>query len=67
MYKKVLVPLDGSKLAECALPHAEEIASKCGAEVMLVSVTERIQGYRPIKDYSSSLGEQLLIKYEGYK
>jgi nucleotide-binding universal stress UspA family protein len=26
MYKKILVPLDGSKLAECALPHAEEIA-----------------------------------------
>jgi nucleotide-binding universal stress UspA family protein len=47
MYKKILVPLDGSKLAECALPHAEELAKSCDtAEVILVSVTERVQGYR---------------------
>lgn len=26
MYKKVLVPLDGSKVAETALPHARELA-----------------------------------------
>ena len=26
MYKKVLVPLDGSKLAECVLPHVERLA-----------------------------------------
>ena len=29
MYKRILVPLDGSKLAECALPHAEELAKNC--------------------------------------
>jgi nucleotide-binding universal stress UspA family protein len=47
MYKKILVPLDGSKLAECALPHAEELARGCGTEeIILVSVTERVQGYR---------------------
>jgi len=46
MYKKILVPLDGSKLAECALPHAEELAKGSEtAEIMLVSVTERVQGY----------------------
>ncbi|MFW6102253.1 MAG: universal stress protein [Chloroflexota bacterium] len=45
MYKKILVPLDGSKLAECALPHAEELAKGCGTEeVMLISVTEQVQG-----------------------
>jgi nucleotide-binding universal stress UspA family protein len=50
MYKKILVPLDGSKLAECALPHAEELARGCEvAEVILVSVTERVQGYRAIE------------------
>ncbi len=50
MYKKILVPLDGSKLAECALPHVEELAKGCDAlEVILVSVTERVQGYRPIE------------------
>jgi len=26
MFKKILVPLDGSKLAECALPYVEELA-----------------------------------------
>ena len=45
MYKKILVPLDGSKLAECALPHAEELAKGCGTEeVTLISVTEQVQG-----------------------
>ncbi len=50
MYKKILVPLDGSKLAECALPHVKELAKGCGAtEIMLVSVTERVQGYRAVE------------------
>ena len=45
MYKKILVPLDGSKLAECALSHAEELARGCGTEeVTLISVTEQVQG-----------------------
>jgi len=47
MYKKILVPLDGSELAECALPHAEGLAKGRGAaEVILVSATERVEGYR---------------------
>jgi len=50
MYKKILVPLDGSKLAECALPHVEELAKGCDTEeVILVSVTERVQGYRALE------------------
>ena len=65
MYKKILVPLDGSELAECALPHAEEIASKCGADIILVSVTERIQGYRPVEEYSSSLGIEMVPEAAG--
>jgi len=45
MYKKVVVPLDGSKLAEVALPHLEEVAKGCSiSEVLLVSVTEKITG-----------------------
>jgi nucleotide-binding universal stress UspA family protein len=51
MYKKILVPLDGSKLAECALPHVEELARGCDTgEVILVSVTERVKGYRALED-----------------
>jgi nucleotide-binding universal stress UspA family protein len=44
MYTKILVPLDGSKLAECVMPHLEAIASGCGTqEVFLISVTEKIR------------------------
>jgi nucleotide-binding universal stress UspA family protein len=50
MYKKILVPLDGSKLAECALPHVEELAKGCDTEeVILISVTERVQGFRVLE------------------
>jgi nucleotide-binding universal stress UspA family protein len=35
MYKKILVPLDGSELAECVLPHVETIAGGCGTEAVV--------------------------------
>ena len=38
MYKRILVPLDTSKLAEIALPYAEELAVKLGSEVILMHV-----------------------------
>ena len=45
MYKKVVVPLDGSKLAETVLPHVEQIAAdRPTTKVVLVSVTGRIVG-----------------------
>jgi nucleotide-binding universal stress UspA family protein len=45
MYGKIIAPLDGSKLAECALPHLEKLAQGLKpAEVVLISVTERIAG-----------------------
>lgn len=37
MIKKILVPLDGSDLAESARPYAEQIAMKTGAEVLLLT------------------------------
>jgi nucleotide-binding universal stress UspA family protein len=42
MYKTILVPLDGSKRAEAILPHVEQLALGCGAEVVLVRVIEPI-------------------------
>jgi nucleotide-binding universal stress UspA family protein len=39
MYKKILVPLDGSPLAEAVLPHAESLAKSEGAEIVLLRVT----------------------------
>lgn len=43
MYQKIMVPLDGSELAECVLPHAECIAKLCHATVELVRVVEPIE------------------------
>ena len=41
MYKKILVPLDGSELAECVLPHVESIAKGCGVQnVIFLRVVE---------------------------
>ncbi len=41
MYKKILVPLDGSELAECVLPHVESIAKGCSAQkVVFLRVIE---------------------------
>ena len=41
MYEKMLVPLDGSKLSECVLPHVEELAKGCHvAEIVLLRVCE---------------------------
>ena len=43
MYQKILVPLDGSELAECVLAHAESIARGCGVKgVTFVRVVEPI-------------------------
>ena len=68
MYQKIMVPLDGSKLAECVLPHVEALATSYGTEqVILVSVTERIRGYRVIEDYAQSSGERLLPEAVGKK
>ncbi len=37
MIKKIVVPLDGSELAEGILPHVKEIASRTGAEMVLLT------------------------------
>ena len=40
MYEEIVVPLDGSKLAEVALPCAEELATKMDYDIVLLSVLE---------------------------
>lgn len=35
MYQKILVPVDGSELAECVLPHVASIARGCGAQSVI--------------------------------
>ncbi len=53
MYKKILVPLDGSDLAECVLPHVENLAKGGGVqEVTFLRVVEPVT-YMP-GDWSGS-------------
>lgn len=40
MYKRILVPLDGSKRAERILPYVEELALKFEAKLILMQVIE---------------------------
>ncbi len=42
MFKKILVPLDGSQLAEAALPLASELALRNDATLFLLNVQVRI-------------------------
>jgi nucleotide-binding universal stress UspA family protein len=60
VFKKIVVPLDGSKLAECALAFAEEMAAHFkDSQVELISVTERVMGYRAVEDPTSPTEQRL--------
>ncbi len=48
MYRKILVPLDGSSFAETALAHARALAQCTGAEIYLVRVA-----VQPIYEYAA--------------
>ena len=43
MFDPILVPLDGSQLAECVLPHAAAFARSFNAEIRLLRILEKNQ------------------------
>lgn len=46
MYKKILVPLDGSTFSECSLAHVKAIAKGCQVpEVILMTVVDNVQEF----------------------
>ena len=59
MYEKILVPLDGSKVGEAALPYVEDLMSKLSPEVkleiillqVLSSAISHVTGGYAIKEY----------------
>lgn len=56
MFSKIVVPLDGSKLAETVLPQVEVMAQGCDTEeITLVSVTEYIIGSQHLVSYPQQL------------
>jgi nucleotide-binding universal stress UspA family protein len=68
MYSKVVVPLDGSPLAEVALPYAEEIAGKMDSEMILLSVlaSEEPEEYRTHYTYTKKIIEHTRRQVEKY-
>jgi nucleotide-binding universal stress UspA family protein len=62
MFDHTLVPLDGSSLAECALPHAVAIARTCGARLTLMRVLEQTHSANQIQP--NGLLERHFIKLE---
>ena len=55
MYKKILVPLDGSDRAEAILPHVEELAKRYGSQIVFMRVVEGdyfVPGYQEVVDIS---------------
>lgn len=42
MYKKILVPLDGTTNSEAILPQVRSLAQQCGATVLLLEVLESL-------------------------
>jgi len=67
MYQKILVPVDGSQLAECVLPHVSAIASGCQVrDVLLVRVVEPFQP-PPGKGYEGLFPEDLKEEQERFE
>jgi nucleotide-binding universal stress UspA family protein len=60
MFEHVLVPLDGSPLAESALPHVLAIASTCNAHITLMHVLDPVSSIAPVDP-----GSWLIRKAEG--
>jgi nucleotide-binding universal stress UspA family protein len=72
MYKRLLVPLDGSELAEKALPYAQELAVKLGAEIIILNVRMPSEspdkpGQRPYISKITAEVEQNIKKYPALK
>ena len=58
MYKKILVPLDGSDLAECVLPHVESIAKGCGVEE--VAFLRVVEPFEQICDFEGCVSQETM-------
>jgi nucleotide-binding universal stress UspA family protein len=74
MFRKILVPLDGSSLAEAILPQVTELAKGLGAEVLLLRVAiahvfpgvdpteEEVRVVHEAEEYIEALADKLAEK-----
>ncbi len=68
MYKKILVPFDGSAIAEAVLPHAQALAKAEGAEIVLLSIpiTPSIEFLARSPGLANKVIEETEIETEAY-
>ena len=65
MYQHIMVPMDGSELAECVLPHLEAIVKGCHvSQLTLVRVVEPLHLYGGVEYRFGSEERQRLEKDE---
>ena len=66
MWKKILVPLDGSDLAELALPYAEELGNAFKSEIILLHVSEPSEDrYRHMHElYVKEVAERMKERFK---
>ncbi len=67
MFERIIVPLDGSKLAEAALPYAEELAAKMGSYISLVTVLGPDEVLQPRKHITYISDIVKVTKYHAEK
>lgn len=69
MYKTIIVPLDGSELAEVALPFAEESVGRTGVDLVLLSVRQPQDDHSPrmMQSYLEKIADQARIDAEKYQ
>jgi nucleotide-binding universal stress UspA family protein len=72
MYKKIMVPLDGSELAECVLPHVDGFVTGCQVETIIfvrviestptsysgISSTTKPQDFEKIQENAKKIEEE---------
>lgn len=73
MFDKVLVPLDGSELAEAALPFVEELAQRRVTEIILLRVVRVPQDstigtvFQPSMSLPGSAEDEVLARHPVYR
>jgi nucleotide-binding universal stress UspA family protein len=69
MYNKIIVPLDGSELAEVVLPYAEESVGRTGSELILISVRDLNDNRSPrmLQSYLEKIAETAKVDAEKYQ
>jgi len=66
MFERILLPLDGSSLAECVLPHAVTLARCFDSTLILLRALERQQSGRVVEAVDTVEWEMLKSEAEAY-